>query len=251
MQSLFSLTAGACVCWHDLPGQGIPIVFIHGLGCASSYEYPRVVMDPAFGNQRTILIDLPGYGFSDKPREYDYSIAHQAEVVIEVINDLQLSLCHLYGHSMGGSIAIEVAERLDDRVGKLLVSEPNFHDGGGIYSRLLVEKPEAEFISRIYDEILANHTSPWKGAAQNAAPWALWRGAKSLIDGASPSWMDTFLRLPCLRALVFGEHSLPDSDFQYVSDNGIPVAIVPDAGHSMSWENPSALAAVLHHLLNQ
>lgn len=187
MQSLFSSTAGACVRWHDLPGQGIPIVFIHGLGCASSYEYPRVVMDPEFGQQRTILIDLPGYGFSDKPRDYDYSITHQADVVIEVINDLQLSLCHLYGHSMGGSIAIEVAERLGERVGILVVSEPNFHAGGGMYSRLLVEKPEAEFISRVYDEILTNHTSPWKGSAQNAAPWALWRGAKSLIDGASPS----------------------------------------------------------------
>lgn len=104
MQSLFSSTAGACVRWHDLPGQGIPIVFIHGLGCASSYEYPRVVMDPEFGQQRTILIDLPGYGFSDKPRDYYYSITHQAEVVIEVINDLQLSLCHLYGHSMGAAL---------------------------------------------------------------------------------------------------------------------------------------------------
>lgn len=43
----------------------------------------------------------------------------------------------------------------------------------------------------------------------------------------------------------------PYSDFQYVSDRGMSVVIVPEAGHSMSWENPSALAAVLHHLLNQ
>lgn len=246
MQSLFSLTAGADVRWHDLPGKGTPVVFVHGLGCASSYEYPRIVADPAFGGRRAILIDLPGYGFSDKPRDYDYSIAHQAEVVIEVINALRLPRCHIYGHSMGGSIAIEVADRLRERMGKLVVSEPNFHAGGGIYSRLLVEKPEAEFISQAYDNILANHTSPWKGSAQNAAPWAMWRGAKSLIDGASPSWMETFLSLSCSRALIFGEQSLPDNDFQYVSNKGISVAIVPQAGHSMSWENPTALAGVLH-----
>lgn len=151
----------------------------------------------------------------------------------------------------GGSIAIEVAERLGERVGKLVVSEPNFHAGGGIYSRLLVEKPEAEFISRVYDEIVTNHTSPWKGSAQNAAPWALWRGAKSLIDGASPSWMEMLLSLSCSRALIFGKQSLPDSDFQYVSDRGISVAIVPEAGHSMSWENPSALARELYVLLSE
>ncbi|MEQ9943618.1 alpha/beta hydrolase [Pectobacterium aroidearum] len=146
----------------------------------------------------------------------------------------------------GGSIAIEAAEQLRERVRKLVVSEPNFHAGGGVYSRLLVEKPEAEFISQVYDRILTDHTSPWKGSAQNAAPWAMWRGAKSLIDGASPSWMDIFLNLSCSRTLIFGEQSLPDSDFQCINHKGISVAIVPEAGHSMSWENPSALAVVLH-----
>ena len=95
MQSLYSLTAGACVRWHDLPGQGIPIVFIHGLGCASSYEYPRITSDPAIRGLRTILIDLPGYGFSDKPRDFDYSITHQAEVVIEIINTLKVPYIHI------------------------------------------------------------------------------------------------------------------------------------------------------------
>ena len=251
MQSLFSATAGACVRWHNLPGQGIPIVFIHGIGCASSYEYPRIVADPEFGRRPAILIDLPGYGFSDKPRDYDYSITHQADVVLEVLNSLKLPRYHLYGHSMGGSIAIEVAALLGERTGKLVVSEPNFHAGGGVYSRLLVEKSEAEFISQEYDQMLENHTSPWKGSAQNAAPWAMWRGAKSLIEGTSPSWMEIFLNLTCSRTLIFGEQSLPDSDFQYVSQKGIAIAIVPQAGHSMSWENPSALAIALNHAFNQ
>ncbi|WP_249337121.1 alpha/beta fold hydrolase [Serratia plymuthica] len=88
MQSLYSLTAGACVRWHDLPGKGVPIVFVHGIECAFSTN----CADPAFGGGRTIaiLIDLPGYGFSDKSRDYDYSIAHQAEVVIDVVNVLKL-----------------------------------------------------------------------------------------------------------------------------------------------------------------
>ncbi|CNI32177.1 hypothetical protein [Yersinia pseudotuberculosis] len=132
-----------------------------------------------------------------------------------------------------------------------MISKPNFHASGGVYSRLLVEKPEAEFILQVYDTILANHTSPWKGSAQNAALWAMWQGAKSLIDGTSPSWMEIFLNLSCSRTLIFGEQSLPDSDFQYVSHKDISVAIVPQAGHSMSWENPSALAAVLHKEFSQ
>lgn len=32
---------------HDLPGGGVLLVFVHGLGCASSCDYPRIVHDPA------------------------------------------------------------------------------------------------------------------------------------------------------------------------------------------------------------
>jgi pimeloyl-ACP methyl ester carboxylesterase len=46
MNSFYSQQAGCAVRWQELPGQGEPLVFIHGLGCASSYEYPRVVCDP-------------------------------------------------------------------------------------------------------------------------------------------------------------------------------------------------------------
>lgn len=111
MNSFYSQQAGCTVRWHDLPGSGDPVVFIHGLGCASSYEYPRVVRDPLFGARRAILIDLPGSGYSDKPEHYSYKTTDQAHVVAELIDHLKLDSFWLYGHSMGGSIAIETAAR--------------------------------------------------------------------------------------------------------------------------------------------
>ena len=33
--------------FHDLPGEAPPLLFVHGLGCASSCDYPRVAADPA------------------------------------------------------------------------------------------------------------------------------------------------------------------------------------------------------------
>lgn len=131
MNSFYSQHAGCAVRWHDLPGSGDPVVFIHGLGCASSYEYPRVVRDPQFGGRRAILIDLPGSGYSDKPEHYSYKTTEQARIVAELIDHLQLDAFWLYGHSMGGSIAIETAGLLAPRVKGLMVSEPNFHAGGG------------------------------------------------------------------------------------------------------------------------
>jgi pimeloyl-ACP methyl ester carboxylesterase len=245
LHSLFSDIAGATVRWHDLPGEGTPVVFIHGLGCASSYEYPRIVADPGFGGKRTLLIDLPGSGFSDKPHDYAYTTSQQAAVIVEILDFLGVERCSVYGHSMGGSIAIEVAERLGSRVRMLAVSEPNFHRGGGFFSTQIATQPEPEFVKSGFARIVEQEKTTWKGSLHVTAPWALWRSAKSLIDGISPSWMSRFLTLKCERALIFGEQSLPDKDASAVERAGIPLHIVPKAGHSMSWENPPALVAIL------
>ncbi|WP_340673955.1 alpha/beta hydrolase [Enterobacter asburiae] len=155
MNSFHSQQAGCTVRWQDLPGTGDPVVFIHGLGCASSYEYPRVVHDPLFGARRAILIDLPGSGYSDKPERYSYKTTDQAHVVAELIDHLKLDAFWLYGHSMGGSIAIETAVLLASRVKGLMVSEPNFHAGGGMFSRSIAAQTEQQFLTQGYDAMLS------------------------------------------------------------------------------------------------
>ncbi len=170
MNGFFSSVAGATLRWLDLPGEGLPLVFIHGLGCASSYDYPRVASDPALNGRRKILIDLPGFGYSDKPHDFSYNIHKQAQAVEQVLNHLRLQRFALYGHSMGGSIAIEAAGLLAERVTTLLVSEPNLFAGGGEYSRRIAAQAEGAFIAEGYARMLAEERSPWAGCLQNSAP---------------------------------------------------------------------------------
>ncbi|MBY6289526.1 alpha/beta fold hydrolase [Enterobacter bugandensis] len=245
MNSFYSQHAGCTVRWHDLPGSGVPVVFIHGLGCASSYEYPRVVRDPKFDGRRAILIDLPGSGYSDKPEHYSYKTTEQARVVAELIDHLQLDAFWLYGHSMGGSIAIETAGLLAPRVKGLMVSEPNFHAGGGMFSRSIAAQTEHQFVAQGYNAMLRKETTAWAGCLQSNAPYAVWRSASSLVAGVEPDWEAQFLSLTCPVTLIFGELSLPDDDVDNLKLKGVEVKIIPAAGHSMSWENPSALAQAL------
>ncbi|MBK4115833.1 alpha/beta fold hydrolase [Pluralibacter gergoviae] len=250
MQTQFSTAAQAAIRWLDLPGTGHPVVFIHGLGCAASYEYPRIVADAAWSGRRAILIDLPGSGYSDKPQAYDYSTTHQAEAVAEVIDSLGVAACGLYGHSMGGSIAIETAGLLGSRVDALAVSEPNFYAGGGFFSRQIVRWTEADFVATGFAALVEQEQTAWKGCLQATAPAALWRAARSLTDGVAPEWMTRFLALTCRKALIVGERSLPDADAAFVAGKGIAVHTVASAGHSMSWENPAALAAALSAIMD-
>lgn len=243
MDAFFSSTAQCLVRWHDLPGSGTPIIFVHGLGCASSYEYPRVVTDSLFAARRAILVDLPGCGYSQKPLNYNYSITEQAGVIAELVLHLGLKKCFLYGHSMGGSISIEAAEQLGEYLQGLVVSEPNFHPGGGFFSRQICSHSEEQFIDSEWQRMVAEERGPWAGSLAINAPWAVWRGAASLIAGSN--WFDRFVSLPVAKQLIFGEHSLPDDDFTRLAATGVQTVILPNCGHCMSWENPGALAGAL------
>jgi len=245
MKSFTSSVAGCQIRYHDLPGPGEPLVFIHGLGCASSMEYPRVVMDPAFSPRRVLLIDLPGSGYSDKPAHYRYSTTDQAQAVTELLTDIGLTRFWLYGHSMGGSIAIEMATAMQASLLGLIVSEPNFYKGGGQFSRGIAAFSQEEFIAEGYQGLIDKEASPWKGSLQSTLPVAVWRAATSLVSGIEPEWFSLFTALPGRKQLLFGEWSLPDQDFEAVKSQGIACRVINAAGHSMSWENPTGLAQAL------
>ncbi|AKM48094.1 MULTISPECIES: alpha/beta fold hydrolase [Edwardsiella] len=243
LSSCYSTVARCRVRWLILPGEGIPVVFIHGLGCAASYDYPRVVGDPHFRRRAAILIDLPGYGYSDKPWEYGYTIREQALVVNEVIRAIGLRDYFIYGHSMGGSIAIESAAEAAAGVRGLIVSEPNFHPGGGLFSQKIYASTQQDYIVSGHSAFVASEDSTWAGSLAVAAPWAVWRSAASLIAGNA--WLALFLRMMGPTGLIFGEASLPDADFSRLQSLGTTCITVAQCGHAMAWENPAGLAGAL------
>ena len=74
---------------------------------------------------------------------------------------------------------------------------------------------------------------------------AIHRQALSLIKGQEPSWRNVLYSLNVAKTYVFGSESLPDPDFNELNNNGINVEVVSNAGHSMAWDNPEGLAAVI------
>ena len=242
MKAWYSDIVGGNVRYHDLPGDEPPLVFIHGLGCASSYDYPGVARNPGFPNQRVLLIDLPGSGFSDKPAGFSYTTTALAHVLDAMLQDIAPDGCYLFGHSMGGSIAIELATMQPTRIHGLVVSEPNLSGGGGTFSRGIASLDESSFVSGIYPTLATNASSPWSGSVAVTSPYAIWREARSLVRGVTPSWMKQFCTLKMPRAVLCGALSLPDNDYDTLTHNGIETYVVPQAGHSMAWENPHGTA---------
>ncbi len=240
--------------FHDLPGSGPPILFVHGLGCASSCDYPRVAADPALVGRRMLLVDLLGSGFSDRPRDFGYSVEDHAGTLGALIDGLSLPSVDLVGHSMGGAIAIVAATLNPRKVRRLVLSEPNLDAGGGTFSRPIARQSEADYIANGHAEavrsaVTEGHTI-WSASLMVSSPLAVHRGATSLVRGGSPSWRQQLGTLPIPRTVIFGAKSLPDPDTERLPQVGVTVRVVPDAGHSMMSENPSGFAEAVRASLS-
>ena len=74
--------------FHDLPGAGAPIVFLHGLGCACSCDCPRIAAEPALAGRRSLLLDLLGFGLSDRLSSFGYTVEEHAQPVCDLVTCL-------------------------------------------------------------------------------------------------------------------------------------------------------------------
>jgi haloalkane dehalogenase len=235
--------------YHDLPGEGTPILFIHGLGCAGSFDYPQVAAQKELSENRCILVDLLGSGFSDKPDDFSYKVNDHAEYLLDFITYLDLDKFVLYGHSLGGAVALSLAERCRERISKIVLSEANLDSGGGLTSRAIAAYEAEDFLSRGFQDIIlenqkaSNHM--WAASFSVSSPKAVYLISKSAIEGQTPSWREILYSLDCPKTFIFGEKSLPDPEMQVLMEHGLHIEVVKNAGHSMAWENPKGLAIAI------
>jgi pimeloyl-ACP methyl ester carboxylesterase len=239
--------------YHDIPGAGPPLIFIHGLGCASSCDYPRIASDPALFGRRMLLVDLLGSGFSDHPADFGYTVDDHARTVLELARSLSLDALDLFGHSLGGSIAIAAAGLLEGRVRHLVLGEPNFRPGGGVFSRGIAAVTEDDYVAHGHDDLVRSSRAEglgiWAASLSISSPRGVHRAATSLVVGCNPTWGAQLLALTMSRTVIFGEASLPDPDAERLRHQGVLVEIVPDAGHLMAWDNPAGVALALRRAL--
>lgn len=232
--------------YHDFPGEDTPILFIHGLGCSGSFDYPEVAAQTDLINHRRILVDLLGSGFSDKPDDFSYTVKDHANYLYNFVKELKLDKIIIFGHSLGGPVAIELADKCKDNVEAIILSESNLDKskpGAATYEFGSYE--EEDFVNSIFDEAVIENSrenSMWAATLSVWSPEAVSRISKSAIAGGDPSWRELLYSLKCPRTFIFGERSLPDEDQSELEKQGINIEIVKAAGHSMAWENPKGLA---------
>lgn len=98
-------------------GAGAPVVFIHGFP-TSSHLWSDVVPLMPHGH-RLVVLDLLGYGRSDRPLYRGVDIRAHAARIVELLDELRIRRACIVGHGIGGGIAQSLAIRHPERVSHL------------------------------------------------------------------------------------------------------------------------------------
>ncbi|WP_100637853.1 alpha/beta fold hydrolase [Marinobacter salexigens] len=123
-----------------MEGQGEPLVLIHGFPTASwdwNRLWPMLVQ-----NNHLLALDMLGFGFSDKPRNYAYTIEDQSDLIQGMLEGLELKSVHLFAHDFGCSVAQELLAREQEGVLPFEIASVCFLNGGlfpEVHSPLMIQ----------------------------------------------------------------------------------------------------------------
>jgi 4,5:9,10-diseco-3-hydroxy-5,9,17-trioxoandrosta-1(10),2-diene-4-oate hydrolase len=102
-----------------------PVVMLHGSGPGVSgmSNFGRNL--PVFAQRfRTLVVDQPGFGKSDKPPVKGNYFTFAAEALAGLLDELGIDRVHLVGNSLGGGTAVRFALRYPERARRLVLMGP-------------------------------------------------------------------------------------------------------------------------------
>lgn len=246
------------------PRGGDPIVLIHCFSCALDWwdgMRPRLEAD-----HRVIAVDLLGHGGSEKPGS-GYTPENQAKLVAEALAKLRVGDAEVVGHSLGGAVAVALAERAPRLVGRVAIIDmppDNSYGDLGVVAGLAFQPVLGEALWTIKPDFTIRDGLGVAFAPGFDVPDAFIDDVKRLTYTAydeSPTGNDDFIgdesldrRMratgkPLLVLMGAEEQIVNDPQRalnQYASgDPGAETRLIAGAGHSPNVEKPAETADLI------
>jgi pimeloyl-ACP methyl ester carboxylesterase len=147
-----------------------PVVALHALGEAGT-DWAQVAGALVEDGYRVIAPDLRGHGGSDWPEEYSYDSIR--DDIVGLLDALELERPILMGHSLGGAVALVVAQSEPDRISRLIVEDapPPFPRERACPARPDVPLPfDWQVVESVYQQMNDPTRRWWPGLQQITAP---------------------------------------------------------------------------------
>jgi pimeloyl-ACP methyl ester carboxylesterase len=128
-RSRFLMVDGITLHYQEFGEPTAPaMILIHGY-TASAYVWKTTAPLLADAGFRVIALDLVGFGYSEKPRWFDYTIQSQSRLIARFMNRLGIGRAVVVGSSYGGAVALNLTLDNPGIVEKLVVADAVINDG--------------------------------------------------------------------------------------------------------------------------
>jgi pimeloyl-ACP methyl ester carboxylesterase len=124
-------------------GHGPAMLLVHGLA-GQLCHFTYAIVDELATQHRVVAVDRPGSGYSVRAPGAPATPGAQADILAALIDELELKRPLVVGHSLGGAIALALAQRHPEHVAGLLLLAPLTHpvrEISPVFSRLKIAKP--------------------------------------------------------------------------------------------------------------
>ncbi len=244
---------------READGRGDPVVFVHGL-LASSATWQEVLV-PASCGRPAIAVDLPGFGCSDRPRPFDYTVGGEANALLDFLDARGIERALLVGNSLGGAAVMLIAVNHPERVTAVVLAAPATPEMAipwplqilrapllGESAMALANRPIVAYglrhrlfagAGRVADRFIDDAWFPLTVPGTRQAALAAIRSDPRRFVG-----LEDRLRVPTL--IVWGREDrlIPVRDAERLSGRiaGARLVVLPEAGHLPQREQPEAFA---------
>ncbi|MEU0205960.1 alpha/beta fold hydrolase [Streptomyces canus] len=238
---------GSCIRWTETPGEEPARVYVHGLGSISTVYHAHIAARPELAGRRSLFVDLPGHGVSDRPEDFGYTLEDHADALAAVLDAADLTGVEIVAHSMGGSVALVLAHRRPELVSRLVLTEANLDASppATAGSTWIDAYEEDDFVAGAHARVLEKVGPLWAATMRLADPRALHRSATGLRRGSAPMMRAILERLSVDRVYLQGEFSGEVEGRKALEATGVRVVTVPGAGHNVMLDNPDAFVAAV------
>jgi pimeloyl-ACP methyl ester carboxylesterase len=230
-------------------------LFIHGLGCDGGW------FSQHFDRQELSFLawlvpDLLGHGESARLEDpASYRMENQAQALAELLSAEGSTELVMVAHSMGGLIALRLAEMLEGRSSPralgLAYAEGNLDENDTFMSRTIAEQSWEMFFTSGWGRLIGDlsgdpQMASYVGTLTSAGPLTVHASCVSVVAHSSAQVTTALLRRFAFPKLfIFGERNRGRFTSELIARRFGEVGYVPDAGHAMYEDNPDAFWTLL------
>ncbi|MFE2727676.1 alpha/beta fold hydrolase [Kitasatospora sp. NPDC059327] len=231
--------------WVEVSGAEPARVYLHGLGASSPVYFAAAAAHPLLAGRRSLLLDLLGFGISDRPVDFPYTLEAHADAVAAALREAGVAGVELVGHSMGGAVATVLAHRHPRLVANLLLVDSNLDPSVPVRrpgSSGIATFSEEEFLAGGREEVGRWVGPLWWSTMRLAGPEALHRSAVHSVRNTVPTVRELLLGMDLPRTFLYprSDGELPGAE--RLREAGVEVVAIPDCGHNIMFDNPEGFA---------